>query len=341
MAAGRPTLGLQSVMRLGELGDQITPFALRAACDLRIADLLADGPRTVAELAEAAGARPAPLLRLLRALAARGVFTEVHDETFALTPLAEPLRGDHPMSLRDSFTMIASDVAAWGAIGHTLRTGEPAFEHVHGRGYWEHLATHSEESARVDEWMRSINRLHLRTVLGAYPWRRFGTLVDVGGGTGGFLAGLLRRFPRVQGVLFDLPHVVAGAPAVLAEAGVADRCVTVPGSAFDGVPAGRDGYLLKTVLPGFGDDDAVRILANVRFAMRPESRLVLLEAVLPAGDAFDMAKLFDVHAMVLTGGAHRSTDETGRLLQRAGLRLTQVVGTPTLTVLEALPDDAG
>ncbi|MEV6813710.1 methyltransferase [Micromonospora sp. NPDC051296] len=339
MTAARRSLDLSAVVRLGELGDQITPFALRAACDLRIADLLADGPRPVVELAGAAGAHPGALLRLLRALAARGVFTEVADATFALTPLAEPLRGDHPMSLRDSFTLLDSDVRAWSAIGHTVRTGEPAFDHVHGQGYWAYLAGHPEESARVDDWMRSVNRLHLRTVLGAYPWRRFGTLVDVGGGTGGFLAGLLTRFPAVRGVLFDLPHVVAGAAKVLAEAGVTDRCEVVPGDAFDAVPAGGDGYLLKTVLPGFDDDEAARILGNVRAAMRPDSRLVLLEAVLPPGDTFDMAKLFDVHAMVLTGGAHRGEDETGRLLERVGLRLTQVIGSPTLTVLEAVPVD--
>lgn len=335
--AGRPRLDLDAVVRLGELGDQITPFALRAACDLRVADLLADGPRTVIDLAEAAGADPGALLRLLRALAARGVFTEVGEAEFALTPLAEPLRGDHPMSLRDSFTVLDSDVRSWAQIGHTLRTGRPAFERVHGRSYWDHLAANPAESARVDDWMRSINRLHLRTLLGAYPWRRFGTLVDIGGGTGGFLAGLLARFPAVRGVLFDLPHVVAGAPAVLTGAGVADRCDVVSGSAFDAVPAGRDGYLLKTVLPGFDDDDAVRILGVVRAAMRPDSRLVLLEAVLPPGDTFDVAKLFDVHAMVLTGGAHRSSAQTGALLEQAGLRLGQVIATPTLTVLEALP----
>ena len=339
MTAARRSLDLTAVVRLGELGDQITPFALRAACDLRIADLLVDGPRPVSELAASAGAHEGALLRLLRALAARGVFSEVADATFALTPLAEPLRGDHPMSLRDSFTLLDSDVRAWAAIGHTLRTGEPAFGHVHGQDYWSYLADHPQESARVDDWMRSVNHLHLRTVLGAYPWRRFGTLVDVGGGTGGFLAGLLTRFPGVRGVLFDLPHVVAGAPKVLAEAGVADRCEVVPGDAFGTVPAGGDGYLLKTVLPGFDDDDAARILGSVRTAMRPDSRLVLLEAVLPPGDAFDMAKLFDVHAMVLTGGAHRSAEETGRLLERAGLRLTQVIGTPTLTAIEALPAD--
>ncbi|NLU78274.1 methyltransferase [Micromonospora sp. HNM0581] len=339
MTTSRKSLDLTAVMRLGELGDQITPFALRAACDLRVADLLANGPRTVAELAEAAGAHAGALLRLLRALAARGVFTEVADATFALTPLAEPLRGDHPMSLRDSFTLLESDVRAWGAMGHTLLTGEPAFSHVHGQDYWTYLADHPQESNRVDDWMRSVNRLHLRTVLGAYPWRRFGTLVDVGGGTGGFLAGLLARFPAVRGVLFDLPHVVSGAAPVLAAAGVADRCDVVPGDVFDAVPVGGDGYLLKTVLPGFDDDDVVRILRNVRDAMRPDSRLVLLEAVLPAGDTFDMAKLFDVHAMVLTGGAHRGAEQTGRLLEQVGLRLTQVVGTPTLTVLEALPAD--
>ncbi|HEU4425613.1 MAG TPA: methyltransferase, partial [Pilimelia sp.] len=259
---------------------------------------------------------------------------------FALTPLAQPLRTDHPFSLRDTYALLACDVRAWARLAHTTRTGEAGFARAHGQAYWDYLASHPDDSAAVDRWMESATRLHLRTVLPAYAWNGFGTVVDVGGGTGAFLAGLLRRFPAMRGVLFDLPHVVAGAPAVLAAAGVADRCEVVAGDFLvDAVPAGADAYVLKTVLPGFDDRDAAAALRRVRAAMRPDSRLLALEAILPEGDAFDIAKLFDVHTMVLTGGAHRTLDQMRRLLRRAGLHLTAATPTVTLTVLEGHPDN--
>jgi O-methyltransferase domain len=333
-------LDLAATQRLAELADLITPMAVRAMCALDVPDHLADGPLSVDVLARRAGAHPGALRRTLRLLAAKGLFCEPAPDVYGLTPLSAPLRRDHPLTVRDTYTLLDCDVRAWGRLGHTARTGEPGFALANGAPYWEYLAGHPERSAAVDRWMENASRLHLRTVLPGYPWRELGTVVDVGGGTGGFLAGLLRRHPDQHGILFDLPHVVAGAPEVLAAAGVADRCRIVAGSFFDGVPAGADGYLLKTVLPGFPDDDAVAVLGTVRAAMRPDSRLIALEAVLPPGDAFDVAKLFDVHTLVLTGGAHRALADERALFTRAGLRLTRVVPTPTLTILEAVRDEA-
>ncbi len=326
-------LDLGSIMRLGELGDFIIPFTLRAVSDLGIADLLIDGPMSVADLAAKTQAHEHSLHRALKALACKAIFTETEPGVFALTPLAEPLRSDHPMSLKDVFTLLPSDAQAWAHLSHTLRTGEPAFDQAHGTDYWTYLAAHQDESVRVDLWMRSINHLHLRTDLPYFAWGELSTLVDVGGGNGSFLAGLLTKYPQIKGILFDLPHVVAGAGLFLQP--VKDRAEIVPGSFFDTVPPGADAYVCKTVLPGFSDDDVVRILANIAAAMRPDSVLLLLEAVLPPGDDYDVAKLFDVHTMVLTGGAHRTTERTAQLLNRAGLSLTEVTPTPTLTILRA------
>jgi hypothetical protein len=335
-AQDEPTAAdLAALARLLELVDYTVPIAVRAISDLGIADLLAGGDRSVADLARVTGTHAPTLYRVLRALAGRGVFAEVAPGVFGLTPLAAALGSDHPMSLRDTYTLLDSDVRAWARVPVTLRTGGPAFDLAHGRGYWDYLADHPDESRRVDRWMRSVNRLHLRTVVAAYPWRELSTVVDLGGGDGSFLAGLLARHPGLRGVLLDRPYVVAAAGAVLGAAGVADRCEVVGGSFFDPLPAGADAYLLKTVLPGFDDADAARILTRAWEAMRPDSRLVLLEAILPPGDAFDVAKLFDVHTLVLTGGAHRNRDELERLLACCGLRLHRTIPTATLTVVEA------
>lgn len=235
--------------------------------------------------------------------------------------------------MRDTHSLLPADVLAWSRLDVPVRTGEPAFDVVHGTGYWTHLAANPGDSASVDRWMRGANRLHLRTVLPAYPWGAANTVADLGGGTGGFLAGILARHSRLRGVLYDLPHVVSGAGPVLAEAGVADRCAVLGGDLFDGAPRGADVYVLKTVLPGFTDDEAVRLLGNVAAVMAPGARLVLLEAVVVPGDTYDVAKAFDVHTMVLTGGRHRTREENATLLERAGLRLVSVTPTATLTVL--------
>lgn len=327
--------GLDAHARLIELADYVVPFAVRVAADLGLADHLAGGPRTCADLAERTGTHAGSLLRLLRALAARGVFVEEANGRFALTPLAEPLRADHPLSLRDAYPLLRAEIEAWSAAGHSVRTGEPAFDRVHGRPYWDHFAAHPAEARRVDALQASATRVHLRTLSAAYDWASLGSVVDVGGGNGTFLAGLLTRFPALTGTLFDLPQVVAEAPRVLAAAGVADRARVVGGSFFDAVPGGAGGYLLKTVLPGWNDERARRLLGTVRAAMRPDSRVVALEAVLPPGDAFDVAKLFDVQTLVMAGTGHRSRAELEELFGAAELQVTGVRSTATLAVIEA------
>jgi hypothetical protein len=340
VARSAPAVIPPVVRQLIEQADYVVAFAVRVAADLGLADLLTSGERDVAQLAADTGTHPGALYRLLRALAAQGIFAEVTPGVFGLTPLAEPLRSDHPLSLRETYTMLPSDTRAWGRLAETIRTGRPGFDLAHGTDYWSYLAAHPAEGRRVDRWMRSVNRLHLRTAAAAFPWREVRTLVDVGGGDGSFAAGLLARHPGLRATVVDLPHVVAAAPGVLADAGVADRAAVVPGSFFDPLPAGADAYVLKTVLPGFTDADVHRILRRLHAAMRPDSRLVILEAILPPGDAFDVAKLFDVHTMVLTGGAHRTREQTRRLLGDAGLALRRVQPTATLTLIEAVRDDA-
>ncbi|GAA1954193.1 methyltransferase [Amycolatopsis minnesotensis] len=334
MAQQTPRYDLDSVVRLAELADYIVPFAIRTACSLGVADAFDDGPAPVETLAERTGTQAPALLRLLRVLASRGIVAEPEPGEFTLTGLGRPLRADHPLSLRDTHSLFAADVLAWSRLDVPVRTGAPAFDVVHGTDYWTHLAANPDDSASVDRWMRGANRLHLRTVLPAYPWGTASTVADLGGGTGGFLAGILGRHPRLRGMLYDLPHVVSGAGPVLTGAGVADRCAVLGGDLFDRAPRGADVYVLKTVLPGFTDDEAVRLLGNVAEAMEPGARLVLLEAVRVPGDAYDVAKLFDVHTMVLTGGRHRTREQNAALLERAGLRLVRVVPTATLTVLE-------
>jgi hypothetical protein len=337
VAVAPPVRDRASSARLSELADYVVPFMLRAVADLRVADHLREGPRTVDELAAATGVQALPLYRALRALACRGVFSEVEPQTFALTPLAQPLRTDHPESLADAYPLLEADIRAWAGFGHSLRTGEAAFDAVHGVDYWTYMAEHPDESARFDASQQSVTKRELRTMLDSYEWSEFGTIVDVGGGNGAFLAGILKRYPGVRGIVFDQPHVVANAPAVLAEAGVAERCEVAGGSFLRRVPDGGDAYLLKRIMYAWNDEDAVRMLRTIRAAMRPSSRLLLIEPLMEPGDAFDWGKLYDVLLLAMAGGGGRSLEQLKVLFAQADLRLVRVVNTRMSPIIEARP----
>ena len=233
--ARRPALALRRLVN----GYQVTQ-ALHVAAVLGVADLLADGPRSSNDLAAATETHPGALYRLLRALASVGVFREEEDRRFALTELGACLRSDAPEPVGGWAAFVGEPYQwqAWGALLHSVRTGENAFRHVHGIDSWSYRARHPELSASFDRAMTSLSRQVVSAVLETYDFGRFGHLIDVGGGNGAVLATILAKNPTAHGVLFDQPHVVSGAGPILAAAGVADRCQVVGGSFFETVPAG-------------------------------------------------------------------------------------------------------
>jgi hypothetical protein len=321
----RPRLDLASFVRLTELADYFIPFTIRAISELGIADLLIDGPLPVTELAERTDTHAPSLHRALRALASKGVFTEASPGTFGLTPLAELLRADHPLSLKDAYHLMGADTAAWSQLEYTLRTGKPAFDHVNGAHLWDWLAERPEDCERFDRGMAAMTRPELLAVSGAYDWGALGSIVDVGGGNGAFLA-----------ALFDLPHVVAGAPENLAGAGVSDRCRIVSGSFFDEVPSGGDAYVLKRIVYGWADAEALELLKAVRRAMAPTSRILLLEPVVgEPGDEF--GSILDVVMLVVDGGRARHRAELKDLLAAAGIELTRIIPTMMFPIVEGRP----
>ncbi|WP_341720842.1 methyltransferase [Micromonospora sp. FIMYZ51] len=336
MAQDQPAM-VDLLLRVQELADYIVPFAIRAVCELRVADLLVAGPRPVDELAAETGAHAPTLARVLRTLASKEIFAEPRPRVFALTPAAELFRGDHPLSLRDAYPLMAVNFEAWAHFEHTVRTGEPAFPHVHGVGYYEHLAAHPHDSVRFDRIQRAGNRLELRAMLPAYPWRELASVVDVGGSDGAFLAGLLRRHRRMTGTLVELPHVARQAPEVFAAAGVADRATVLAADFFADLPAGQDGYVLKRVVYDWPDADAARLLATVRAAMRPDSRALLLEPVVADRADLRISKTYDLLSLAMLGGRARTVDELTELCAGVGLRVVRTVDTTMFPIIEAVP----
>jgi O-methyltransferase domain/Dimerisation domain len=318
---------------------------VHVAVQLGLPDLLADGPRDVGELATAAGAHAPSLARLVRALAALGLVAEADGGRIELTELGAPLRSDVPGSLRDAVLFLVGEWAwrAWGDLLYSVRTGEPAFDRVFfmtNFEYWEH---NPEAGAIHDAFFRTMARTTSAPIVAAYDFARFGTIVDVGGNAGALLAAILQAHPGVHGILFDLPHVVAGAGPVLVEAGVADRCVVVAGSFFDSVPAGGDAYVLKYVIHDWDDERAAAILKRCRAAMAPEATLLLVEQVLPerleAGAAARRVSRLDLQMLVLTpGGRERTEEEFRSLLRQTGFDLRAVIPTASpFRILEAVP----
>lgn len=314
--------------------------ALTVAAELGIADLLRDGPRGVDDLAASTGTQAPTLYRLLRALASIGVFHEDAEQCFRLTPMSEYLRRDHPLSVDPAARMFGADYEwrAWGELGHSVKTGENAAVHALGMDVWEHRRRHPEHGEIFDATMRTFSRANDAGVLAAHDFGRYAVIADIGGGTGAVLASVLAAHPSARGILFDQAQVVAAAGPVLDKAGVADRVDVVPGDFFAAVPEGADASLLVRILHDWTDVDAVRILRTVRAAMAPDSRLLVLDAVVGPPNEDAPVKFLDLMMLASAGGRERAEPEWVSLLAEGGLAFVAATrATANLHVIEAKP----
>jgi SAM-dependent methyltransferase len=302
---------------------------VHVAARLGLADLLAQGPLPADRLAQAAGVEPQALQRVLRALASLGLFAETTDGNFTLTPMARLLQSTAAGSLR-GLALLYGEEWLWQVYGRMLdsvRTGRPAFQQVHGQGFYEYLEAHPCAARLFQAGMSGYSAQEAPAILGAYDLRSARRIVDVGGGEGRLAAALLRAIPDASATILDLESAREGAQRTFAQAGVPERAAFVAGDFFAGVPAGGDVYLLKNVLHNWQDAEAVRILRNCRAAMSETARLLVIERVVPPGNTPSEAKLFDVNMLVVIGGRERTEREHRALFAAVGLTLTRVVAT--------------
>lgn len=303
-------------------------FMLSAVAELGVADQLVDGPLSADELAQRSGSNADALYRVLRAMASQGVFTEVSRRTFGLTPLAEILRSDSPRSLRDVFRLQGQTFMrnAYAEIGYSIRTGEPAFDHVNGVELFTYLARHPEMNALFSSAMGNAAGHTQQAAIEAYDLTGVRKLVDIGGAHGHLLASILTRYPDMEGVVFDQPHVVPGAEQVLREAGVLDRAELVGGNYLESVPPGGDVYTISHVLHQLSDTEAIAVLTNIRRVMSPAGRVVVIDPVIPEGDVPHPGKFMDITMMALSRGRDRTEAEFFEVFGKADLRLTDTIG---------------
>jgi ubiquinone/menaquinone biosynthesis C-methylase UbiE len=295
---------------------------------------------TVTDLADATGTEPRMLFRLLRALASCGVFEQHDDGRFALNALAEPLRPEAAGGSAYRYALYVGQPLVqrpWEQLVSTLRTGRPAFEHVFEAPMFEYLASNPGANDLFNDAMSSNTSRDADAVVGACEFGDDETIVDVAGGHGALLAAILAAAPEAGGVLFDLPHVLAGARETLRSRGVADRCRLVEGDMFESVPSGADTYILKRTLHDWEDDRAAVILANCARAMRDGGRVLVIDMIIPPGADGRLAKLYDLMMMVMLGGRERTEAEFDDLFAAAGLTRTRTIPTTCpLSIVEGV-----
>jgi SAM-dependent methyltransferase len=286
------------------------------------------------------GADPDALYRLMRALAGLGIFVEGPGQTFAHTPLSLALRPGVPGSMHGLAAMTGLlHLRAWPEIVHSVKTGQTAFSKVFGSEIFEHCTANPEAGQAFDDAMASYTAGTSAAVVAAYDFSAFEKIVDVGGGNGALIAAILEKVPRAAGVTFDLPASAERARANIGARGLAGRCEVVGGDFFESVPSGGDAYALKMIVHDWNDERSIAILKNVRKAIRPDGRVLIMESVVdPASGVGAQPKLLDLNMLVMTGGRERTADEYAALYAASGFKLTRIVtANPMVSVIEGRP----
>jgi hypothetical protein len=317
-----------------------TAQAISVAAQLGVADCLADGAKGCDVLAQALDAHESSLRRLMRLLASIGVFAEDDQGRFGLTALGACLRSDVPDSVRSRVIMFAQPWVwrPFMELFQTVKTGESAFRLAHGMSYFDYLREHPEANRIFHEGLKERTGEQAPRIAQAYDFTGMQTVVDIGGGTGVLLAAILKAYPTLHGVLYDLPHVIDSARPVLEAAGVANRCDTVSGDFFVSVPEG-DAYVLSRILHDWGDAPSRTILRHCRKAMSPGGKLLIVEAIIKPSNVPDFGKLSDLYMLVLMdNGFEREADEFRALLGSAGFSLVKIWPVDgVISVIEAVP----
>jgi hypothetical protein len=315
--------------------------ALAVAAELRLADLLADGPRSIDDLAVATATHAPSLARLMRALVSIDVLRETPDGAVELMPLGATLRTFIGDWFREAFS--EQSRRARGDLLESVRTGKPAIDRLYGKSVFESWQSDPKKLAQTNEAFRASAAIFGETLTDTYDLSRAACIVDVGGNVGGLLSTILRKHRAARGIVFDLPNVVIGAEPVLAGAGVLDRCAIEGGDFFTSVPAGGDVYVLQRVVHDWDDAQASAILRACRASIQTDGVLLVIETVLPerleANSAARTKSFWDLNMLLVSQGGHERTEEQFRsLLNSAEFTLKRVIPiTPAFSVIEALP----
>lgn len=311
--------------------------SIYVAAKLGIADLLAEKSQTAEELAAQTETHAPSLYRVLRTLASVGIFAENADRKFELTPIAALLRESASNSMRD-FALLMGGEWHWrifSELMHSVKTGRTAQEKACGVELFEFLAQNPADEETFNRAMTSHSLASVPAIVEAYDFSGVGKLVDIAGGHGILLAGILKANPQVQGVLFDLPSVIEGTSEWLEKEGVGNRVELTSGDFFESVPPSADVYVMKHIIHDWDDERSIKILQNIRSVMNENGKVLIVEMVIPEGNEPSPSKILDLQMLIGTGGKERTKDEYRKLLEASDFRLTKFVPTKSpLSIIE-------
>ncbi len=330
------TAAAQQIMQLST--GYIASTCLYVAVKLRIADLIDRASRSSADLARELKVNEDALYRVMRTLTSLGVFEEKSARTFANNLASSMLRSETPGSMYEMALWMTDPFhfQVYANALHSVQTGDPAVEKTFGVPVFEWFPKNPDESEVFNNAMTMFSAMVIPAALEVYDFSGIGTLIDIAGGHGRVLTSILQKYPSMRGVLFDLEHVLAGARPVIESLGLAERCRTVSGDFFKAVPEGGDAYIMKHIIHDWDDERAATILKNIRTAMNPGGRVILLESVVAPGSQPDFAKIIDIEMLLMPGGRERTEQEFRDLFARAGFELTRIIPTKSpLSVIEA------
>jgi hypothetical protein len=294
--------------------------------ELGIPDLLCDGPLSVDFLAKKTDTHAPTLYRLLRALSSVGIFTEIDDHVFGLTPLSKCLRSDAMRPMARMFLSGWHD-KAWNALDYTVRTGKPGFGHAFDKPAFEWMEENPKERTILDHGQGLKAMGFAKAVIEAYDFSDFSSICDIGGGQGAFLIQLLANYPHIKGFVADLPGAAISAEKAIAKADLTNRCKAIHYDFFKETPPVCDAYFLVNVLHDWEENICSRILSNISRSMNADSRLWVVEYLLEPGPGFSVAKFLDIEVLVMGGGRERTIDEFKAILDSVGLEISEVIPT--------------
>lgn len=301
---------------------------------LGVADLLKDGPKSSQELAEQTGVNPEALFRVMRALCTADVFVETEPGVFGLSAVGRYLRGDVYGSIRWSAAMYADPGhwAPWSYAMESVTTGTPVAQKALGSSLWSYLCTNPAQMEVFHKAMSDLSEQNAVAMLEAYDFNCFTKIVDIGGGRGNLLETILDDCSEPKGVLFDLPEVVQAAKDRYASSPVLPRMEFLSGNFLESIPSAGDAYLMKNVLHDWSDNVAIKILRNIRAAIKPGGTLLVAEQVVTEDNVYFSAWM-DLNMMIVHGGKERTAAEFQQIFTTCGFELTRIIPTRTQNFL--------
>jgi O-methyltransferase/methyltransferase family protein len=339
---------LQSDSLLPLITGYMPARVVHVAAQLGIADRLKDGAKNAGQLAGELDVHEPSLRRFLRAMCSIGLLSEAQPASFSLTPLGNQLRSDASRSAKNLALMFGGERAwrCWEVLLESVRTGQSGMKHVYGMGSFEYLAANPSQSVIFNRAMAEITRAVTQLVIRSYDFSKIDTLIDVGGGNGALIAGIVAANSHLRGKVFDLPAGCADARQTFEAAGVADRCDVVPGDFFKEVPTGAHAYTLKNVIHDWNDQDSLAILRACRKAADKKGKLLIIERIMPelmtATPENQRKAMLDMNMLAMPGGQERTEAEYRHLLQQSGSSLKRIIplGDLDIAIIEAESADS-